>query len=136
MRVREIGWMIFLVGLPFAHFLFKPMDLWHGQAIWAQGWIITLFALSLGSAGNVLKPNRPLAAFIAWIGLITLWVWVQTMTKQKIYPVPILQGAMHLVLLVMAYYAVMTTWTKQFVEYLTRWMAVAGIAVIVYALLQ
>jgi len=137
MNVREVGWLIFLVGLPFAHLLFRPhLDIWHGQAVWAQGWIITLFALSLGSESKPLTPNRPLAAFVAWIGLITLWAWVHTIIKQKIYPVPMLQGVGHLLLLVMVYSAAMTTWTTRFVGHLTRWMAYMGIVVLLYCGLQ
>ena len=136
MTIREVGWTVFLVGLPFAHFLFRPLDLWHGQAIWSQGWILALFALSLGSDGRKISPNRPLAAFIAWIGLVSLWMWVHTMTTQKIYPVPMLQGLMHLVLLLLAYQAAVTTWTTEFIGLLTRRMVWVGVAVIGYGLLQ
>ena len=136
MSLREVGWLIFLVGLPFAHFLFRPLDLWHGQALWAQGWIITLFALSLGSRSKPLKPNRPLGVFVAWIGLVTLWMWWKIIVTQKIYPLQMLQGTTHLLLLVMAYYAAMTTWTKAFVETLTKYLTYAGIAVILYCLIQ
>lgn len=136
MGIREVGWLIFLVGLPFAHFLFKPLNLWQGQALWAQGWIILLFSLSLGNPGKTLPPNRPLAAFIAWVGLTTLFIWWRTMVDQKTYPILMLQGTTHLLLLVMAYSAAMTTWTVTFVGKLVKALALAGIAVITYCVLQ
>ena len=136
MSLREVGWLIFLVGLPFAHFLFKPLDLWHGQALWAHGWIILLFALSLGSPGKTLPRNRPLTALVMWIGLTTLFVWWRTMVDQKTYPVIMLQGTTHLLLLVMVYFAAMTTWTTAFVGRLTRYLTYAGIVVILYCVLQ
>ena len=106
------------------------------MALWAQGWIVTLFALSLGSAGKALRPNPPLGVLIGWIGLTTLFVWRETIVAQKVYPLPMLQGTTHLLLLVMAYSAAMTTWTVMFVKQLTRAMAYAGIAVLVYCFLQ
>ena len=135
MSLREVGWLIFLVGLPFAHLLFKPLDPWHGQAVWAQGWITVLFALSLGLGGRV-KGNRPLGALVAWIGFITLSVWVKTILVQKVYPVPMLQGVMHLVLLLFAYYAAVTVWNGPFLIKLTRWMAYAGVVILGYCVLQ
>lgn len=135
MSVREVGWLVFLVGLPFAHFVFKPLDPWHGQAAWAQGWVVVLWAISVGLGGRA-KGNRPLGALVAWIGLIALSVWVKTILVQKVYPIPMLQGLMHLTLLLLAYQAAVTCWTTAFLLKLTRYLAYAGVVILGYCVLQ
>jgi hypothetical protein len=138
MSRREFSWVIFLAGLPFAHFLFRPLDLWHGQALWAQGWIVLLMAYSLGQSSKHLttRANVPLGWFVAWVGMMSLVMWVNAMKTQNVYPIALLPYLMHLLLLVWFYQAAMMTWTVEFLTVLLRWMARAGVIVIVYCFLQ
>jgi hypothetical protein len=136
MSWREVGWVVFLAGLPFAHFLFRPLDLWHAQALWAQGWAVGLWAISLGKSNRVLRPNPGLAGFVCWVGLYSLFIWVNVMKTSKTYPLPLLGSLTHLLLIIFLYQSALTTWTQPFIEKLLRVMAWVGVILIVYGGLQ
>jgi len=138
MRRREIGWAIFLAGLPFSPFIFfQTLDLWHSEALWAQSWVILLFALSLGS--NVSRSwitNKPLAALIIWAAAVFLWKWNTTMLKMNIYPLPMLMGMGHLFIIVLFYLTAIRTWSFRTIQVLLKWIGVSGALVLAYCIVQ
>ena len=141
MSFREAGWLIFLAGLPFAHHLSQifslPLDIWQAQAVWAQLWIITLFFGNLGTKNKFAVPsNKSLACFLVWVGLMSLGMWVKTICTQKLYPVNMLQGVMHLILILFFYQAAVSTWTQEFLRRLLKVLAWVGVAVMAYGLIQ
>ena len=138
MSLRELGWVVFLAGLPFAHLLNRSLDIWHGHDLWVKGWVVILFASALGAQQTVRnwKANRPLACFVIWVGISTLYVWTVVMTKQKIYPINMLPSVFHLLIILLFYVSALMTWTTQSLSRLLRIMAWVGVVILLYCGLQ
>lgn len=135
MRWGEVGWVLFLAGLPFSHFLNRSLNIWHGHALYAQSCLLVLWAASF-TVSKATKPNWPLACWVLWVGSLTLWLWTNGIIQSKTYPLPILLGAIHVVFLLMFYHAAMTHWTIQTFDTLFLWMARVGVLVLAYCGLQ
>lgn len=136
MRWREISWITFLTGLPFAHFLDRRVDIWHGQAAWGQAWVWGLFCATLLGGGFPLKPNRPFACWMLWVGLMSCWVWHRTLAEKQAYAAQALIPIFCCLWIVLFYYAAVSQWTYPLLEQLTLWISRAGIVVLVYCCLQ
>ena len=136
MSLREIGWVVVLTGLPFAHFLFRPLDPWHGQALWWQLGVLGMWAWIIGAGGGATVRNRPLGWLIAWLGVLVLSLWTKTILKDHLYPLPMLQGALHVLLVVMVYQAMTMSLTLDGIQRVSLWIAWATVALIVYGVLQ
>ena len=136
MRIREVGWALFLAGLPFAHFLWPKLDLSHAQATWSALWLAILWAASFGQPQRLGVPNRPLGLWIGWVALTTWWAWLQTVLIKEVYPTPLLMGLVHAMLLVIFYQLIAQTWTVKTLQEVCRWIARACLVVMGYCLLQ
>ena len=135
MRIREVGWVVFLAGLPFAHFVRHDLDMWSAHTWWAQGWILVLWGIAC-ALGLRTGSNRPLAWWLGWVGLSAWQLWHTIMVTQKVFPSAILLGLIHVLFIVLFYQAVMTYWTTTTVQQVCRAMALVGMVILVYGLLQ
>lgn len=135
-RAGEVGWVLFLAGLPFSHFLFYAwLDRWQAQTTWAHLWVIALFASTLCLSSRPTIPNVSLASWSAWISVTFLWTWVGFLKNDQ-YPLMLLMPWMHLIVLLAAYHAAMQLWTRMSVQELLCWMARAGLAGVLYGYCQ
>lgn len=145
MRGREIGWGVFLAGLPFAHLLFRPksglllqptgLDFWHSHALWAHGWIILLTCAWISKGGLPIR-SKALAACVGWVGLCWLWAWNMSVVKLKLYPLVLSLGLLHVVSLVLFYLSATAQWTRESLQHLLRWIAMTAWVVVAYCGLQ
>lgn len=133
---REWGWVLWLSLLPWAPFLLtRKLDLWHAQTAWAHAGLIVLAAsgLTRGIGG---LPNRPLAAWTVWIGLFSLLMWHQGILANKTYPIFLLQGAAHLLVVPMFWVAMTSQLTVETLGWLWRGVAISLAVMVGYAALQ
>lgn len=130
----QIGWVLFLAGLPLSHFLTKAMDLWHTQAMWADLWVGLLFLSSL-MVGIKIRPNRPLGAWAIWVFLNVGWLWHILFISKDIYPLPLLMPTLHL-LTILLFWIAASAWDIPQVERLMTWVARIAVVVSFYGLLQ
>lgn len=136
MRLRELGWGLFLAGLPWAHLLFRPsLDPWHGQAVWAQGWGLCLVSLWIWQGGTPIW-NPALAAWCLWVGISWLVQWNLLIITQHLYPLPLAMGLLHFLCLLGFYLAATATWNYRLLQHLLRWMARSAVVVLLYCGLQ
>ncbi len=137
MRIRESGWGVFLAVLPFSPFIFRPnLDLWHSQTIWAQGCVFMLLALSYMQAQHREPVNRPLALWIGWVALSTLYIWAQTVITKGVYPVQILPGLLHMLILLFFYQVAVKTLDSWSIEQIFQWVCWSGLLMMAYCAVQ
>lgn len=136
MRLREIGWGLALAGLPWSHLLFRPLDPWHGQALFWQASVLCLSAWAVSGRGHVQIVNKPLGFLLAYLSLWTLWLCWQSIRLQKAYLLPILPAACHLLLIVLAYHALSTTLTPAACAGMGRAIAWSTALLVGYGVLQ
>lgn len=134
-RTGEVGWILFLAGLPFAPFLDRRLDLWHGQAQWAIGWVGILWLWSIEQPA-VHRMNK---SFLAWslygFGFFFVSLW-QGVAVAKAYPILMLIACSHFLCIIFFYQAALAFWTPAFLESLCRWVARASACMVVYGFLQ
>jgi len=80
--------------------------------------------------------NKPLALLIGWIGLRTLFLWTVIVKTQHVYPLTMLQGLMHILVIVLCYQALVSTWVPETAVRVLRAMAWSGVAVMAYCTIQ
>jgi hypothetical protein len=137
MGLREVAWIIFLGGLPFSPFIFRPhFDIWHAQTAWVHIWIMLLFGINFFYPSKQTTRNFPLGAWIIWIGGTTLWLWTSVIIKQKLYPAPLLMPFLHCLIPAFFYLAFLQVWSHDNLKLMLRYIAYAGVIVIVYGFLQ
>ena len=137
MSIGQIGWGLFLFGLPFSHFIFRPgLDLWHSQSLWAQGCVLTLFGLSYMGHPQRETKNAPLGAWIIWISLLALHGFTMTTVTHKVYPLVMLPSLLHWMVIVMFYQAALRSLDSMTVKRLLKAIAYAGLLVMAYCVLQ
>lgn len=132
----ELGWIVFLAGLPFAPFLNRSLDIWHGQALWAQMWVMLLWAWGSHRQLATRRLPLPLALWVAWITLRTGWIYVLSITQAKQYPLSLLGSVVHLLLAICFIQAALWTWDRDWLERLLTAVAWSGVLVMAYSVLQ
>ena len=137
MSLGRAGWAIFLAGLPFSPFLFRGLDLWHMQTAWAQAWTFALFSLSLYRVQHIrIYENKPFAAWILWTGFWFLFTWYGFIAQSKVYPLGMLQGLFHCLVIVLFYMAFVRTWTFRTFETVLKAIAYSGLLILLYCVVQ
>lgn len=135
-RMGEIGWVIGLAGLPFAHFLvYAWLDRWQAQTVWMHLWVMALSVWMIAWASRAPIPNRPLAAWFGWLSACSLWTWGQFLTRDQ-YPLLLLMPWMHGIALVAAYLSATACWTRATLQELLCWLARVGLVNVLYGYLQ
>ena len=132
----QLGWLVWLAGLPLAPFLLpKTLDLYHAQMTWFHAGLGVMGACALTSQ-RLGVPNKPLACWMGWGALLSLWWWTQTLLQQKAFAFPLLMGFGHLMTLGLFFALYTQTWTPQTLPTLLRGLAVTGAVLTVYGVLQ
>src|SRR3990167_8411386 len=135
MRWGEVGWIVFLAGLPFSHLLNRSVDIWNGHTLYAHGCLVVLWAYSL-ILNKSTRPNWPLACWVVWVGALSLWLWTNSIVQHKIYSLPLLLGVFHCLSIILFYQAAVACWNAQTLDTLFLWMARVGVIVLAYCGLQ
>ena len=135
MRLREAGWLLLLSGLPFSFFLGRAwgLDIWHSQTLWAQAGLLALWigwGCQLDALPKLLR---------VWLGLVVGWtgaLWVRLSVAEKVYPLPLLMGMGHLVVILLFLGMALREWRDDQIDRYVRGMAWAYVGVVAYSLLQ
>jgi len=138
MRGREVGWGLYLAGLPFAHFVLWPSQLtpWQAQTFWGVGGLAILLGVSLAQPGRVVCANRPLGWWVGWVGLSVIWIWSAVIRTDRQHPIGLLLPLMHTLCLPLFYVAATRQWSADLLARLVRWVAISGVVVVAYGVLQ
>lgn len=135
---REIGWGIYLAGLPFAHFALysKQINQWYAQTFWAEGGIALLCGMALSSGRLPAVRNVPLGCWFAWVCLSTLGLWITFLRHDWGHPIGLLSPLAHVSCLLLWYLAAVGLWSRDVLKGLLRWVAVSGVVILIYGVLQ
>lgn len=137
MRWGELGWVVCLAGLPFAHFLFpKTLTLWSAQATWAQAWVLGLSAVALSLPSRPKQANWPLTVWVIWVSGLTGMTFFTSVLEAKVYPHVLLMAFLHLLSLIGFYQAALAMWTRHTLQRLFHACAWVSVVVMFYAGLQ
>ena len=133
----NILFLILLVGLPWANFLFNKFDIWSAQGLFFQLGILIIFSCSF-----FLKPkskeirNYPLGTFVLWSGLITLFYWTIYMLKTKQYPIMIFLPFFNLLCVVLFYKLAVEYLTEKDIARILKGLSISVFVVLCYCILQ
>ena len=136
--MMEGAWLVFLLGLPFCHFLpyFHRLPIWTAQTLWAEGGVVLLLSLAIWR-GVKLPAVPPLSAWFLWTGLTTLWLCANTMLAVNGgFPIERLLGFNHALTIFGFCLAALATWTKPLIRRLLHLLAWVGVIVLGYTILQ
>lgn len=137
MRLREVGWGIFLVGLPFSHLLFQPqLDIWHSHSLWAHLWISILIGATFWKQETVIPRSKALGCLVTWLFISWIWQWNMTIFATKTYPIGRSMGMFHLISILMFYIACTSSLQIYGFAKIMKWMARATWVIVAYCVLQ
>lgn len=132
-RKGELGWIIFLAGLPFAPFLNHQLDLWHAHSAWVH---LVLMVLVLYATTQPHRPMpRPLNWWMLWVTVLSWWLWQASITTSKTYPFALLASWTHLFTIWLFVLASMI-WDEPLVHSLIRAIRWSGLIMLAYGVLQ
>lgn len=135
--ILKNGFIILLCGLPFAHFLFNQMDIWHAQGHWFQSGLLFIFALSLCTIPNKVNiSNIPVSALLFYGGISTAFLWYDIIIKTGNYPAKIFFPFFNLLCFVLFYKLSIEYLDKQAIESILKYLRYAVFILIVYGILQ
>ena len=80
--------------------------------------------------------NKPLGLLMAWWGVRTLFLWTAVVRSGQGYPVGMLPGVLHALLLVLAYFSLCQLLTPLSYALIGKWLAVSTLGLLGYGLLQ
>lgn len=132
-------WGLLLAGLPWAmpNWLFfgGKQHLWDACALWAQMGILVTFAVACWQ-GIKAPRNLALAAYLLFAAGNQLWMLVEL--KRQFGPVPdmVVQGALHLTVVVLAWLSATTLWTPTVLRRLLTAIAWSGCVMMTYSAAQ
>ena len=128
--------MLFLAGLPFAHFFNNELDIWHAQTWWVHGALVLLMGMWMWGPSAPLPRNRPLACWFVWVSLMSLQVFTSILVVTKKYPLSLFVGWGHLLSILLMYCVATSLLDVDAFSRLWRWVARAGVVVMGYCVLQ
>ena len=128
--------MICLAGLPFANFLDRRVDPWHGQNAWLHGWMVLLGAWSLAGSQRQTRGNPPLAWWLIWVLGCGWWTFIQTIAQNKEYSLVVLMPLVHMLIIALAYQAAQRCWTADGLTRLITAICVSCAVMMGYSFLQ
>lgn len=135
----EVGWAIYLAGLPWAHFLFRwapKFDLSHATGTWGLFGLLGLWAVSLNTARSRKPLGWSLTCLTVWLLILTAWLWLKGVIGYQQYPILALLGPINLLVLLLGLQTMGATLTLKSFELLSRWIARSGVLVMAYSILQ
>lgn len=133
-----ILFLIFFCLMPWAHFFFKRIDLWHAQGHFFQLGILILFCYSF-----IEKPkdifhikNIPLSIFTLWIGSITGYYWYKIIVENQHYPVKIFFPFFNFLCFVWFYKLSLEYLNKEKIKKILEFFSYSIIVILFYCVLQ
>jgi O-antigen ligase len=126
-----------LLLLPFGHFFFKQMDIWHAQGQFVQIGILTLFCYAFFEKPKRINiTNKPLGSFIFWAGLVTSYWWIYGFEKAQQYPIRLFMPFFNLLVMVLFYKLVVEYLDKEKIGKILKYLRYSFILVLFYCVLQ
>mgnify|MGYP001561477264 FL=1 len=116
--------------MPFAHFLFKGVDIWHAQGYFLQISILLLYCFKLS------KRSKPLACLLAWSGLLTTFIFYSIQAESKQYAITIFLPFFNLLCGVILFDCLTTFLKKDFFSKYLKYFSISVILITIYAVLQ
>ena len=129
--------LILLVGLPFANFIFPFLDIWSAQGLFFQLGILIIFSCSffLKSESKKVR-NLPLGTFVLWSGLVTLFYWMSYLLKTKQYPLIIFLPFFNLLCVVLFYKLAVEYLKEKDINRILKGLSISVFIVLCYCILQ
>ncbi len=129
--------LIFFCLLPWGSFLFRSVDIWHGQGQFVQISILLLFCYSFFEKPKYVQIlNKPLGSFVCWAGLITAYSWIKVFSTSQHYPVKIFMPFFNLLCLVLFYKLTVEYLNSISIEKILKWFKYSVILLLLYCTLQ
>jgi len=125
-----IAFIIFFCLLPFAHFIFQKVDIWHAHGYFFQLGILTLLTL------DIWKKNKPFSLLVFWIGSLTMFYWITFQIKNGIYAVGMLLPFFNFICMVLLYQWATKHLTKEMVTKFGKCFSIVLFVLLGYGVLQ
>ncbi len=123
--------------MPFGHFFFKQLDLWHGQGHFFQVGLLIIFALSFFEKPKPVQIlNKSLGVFTLWTGLTTSYLWATALTKTGQYPIKIFMTFFNVLCFLLFYKLVIEYLDEEKIKKILIWFRYTIIMVLFYCTLQ
>ena len=132
-------WIVLLAGLPWAlpNWLFfgGKQHLWEACALWAQMGLLATFGVAAWR-GIQTPRNLALAAYLLFAASNQLWMLIELKQQFGAVPDMVVQGALHLTVLLLAWLSATTLWTPAFLPRLLKAVAISGCLMMSYSVAQ
>jgi hypothetical protein len=127
---------ILLAGINLAPMLFNKLDMWHAQGIYFQSVLLIMFCASFIIKPNEVKvKNIPMALFMLWAGLWTLFISYNVMQIQK-YLFGSLLPFLNILWMVLFYKLCVQYLNKDRITKIVNILSYCFIGTIIYSFLQ
>lgn len=123
--------------LPFGHFFFRKVDLWHGQGHFFQLGLLIIFSLSFFEKSKEIKiKNKSLGIFTLWAGLSTGYIWITSLASISQYPIKIFLPFFNILCFLIFYKLCLEYLDEEKIKKILKWLQYSIILVLFYCILQ
>lgn len=129
--------LILFCSIPFSHFVFNKVDIWHAQGHVFQVGFLILYCWSFFEKPKRLgTKNYPLGVFLLWAGLLTAFYWYTTLVVVKQYAIKLFFPFFNLLTAVIMYKLIVDYLTEKHIERILFGISMAAGVVACYSILQ
>ncbi len=135
---KEMNWLItvLICGVNFGGFFFRRLDLWHGQGLFFQIGLLTIFSVSFFIKSNPIKvKNISLSLFVLWTGLWTAYIAYKMMLIDK-YFFGSLLVFLNILYMVIFYKICVQYLNRQKINIILHWLSVVLFILLIYGVFQ
>ena len=122
--------LVFLCLLPFSAFIFREVDIWHGQGYFAQLAILIIYSYHL------FKKNKPLSILFGYVGIVTLWQFIEIHIATQQYPVMLFLPFFNFLCVVILFDIITTYANKELFYKFIKYFAISFLIVLIYCVIQ
>ena len=129
--------LVLICGLHFGNFLFKGMDLWHGQGHFFQIGLLLIFCWSFFEKPRCVQVvNRPLGVFALWAGLTTSYLWFRAFADTQHYAIKIFLPFFNFLCFALFYKLSIEYLNKDKIVKILHWFRYGVVILLFYCVLQ
>jgi len=122
--------LILILGVSFANFLFFSIDLWHGQGRFVQLGIMVFYFLHL------FKKSKPLACLFLWSGLLTSFYFYKIFENTKQYPLNLFMPFFNFFVMIILFDLITKHIKKETYEKILKYLPIVLLVIFTYSILQ
>lgn len=125
-----VTFIIFLCLLPFSHFLFRTVDVWLAQTIFAQLGIVLFICMELW------KDNKPLATLLFWVSGLSATNCISFHNQTHSYSGFVILPYFNFLLAIIFYWIVTRHIRKEDIYRLAKYFSIVLLVICIFAILQ